>query len=112
MDTAYYDPRALPAYGDVSAYDVAGGCCEPDIREGDTLLTSRAAVADLGAGGYVVAMHPTGAMLCKRVEGYDGVYWTLTNNYGHLFGCMDDFILGAIVGVVRGGDTIALSLGR
>lgn len=110
VDMVTYDPDKIPGYGDVCGYDVEGDCCEPDICPGDVLLVSREAVADLGAGGYAVIEHPTGKRLCKRVEGYDGTYWSLTNNYGHRFGCMDDFMLGAIVGVVRGGETRALAL--
>ena len=111
MEFTSYDASRIPEYGDVGAWRNSGNCCAPDIQDGDYILTSKAALADLGAGGYVVAMHPTGQMLCKRVEGYDGVYWSLTNNYGHRFGCMGDLVTGAVVGVVRDGETIPVSMG-
>lgn len=112
MEFTSYDASRIPEYGDVGAWRNSGNCCAPDIQDGDYILTSKAALADLGAGGYVVALLPqNGERHCCRVLGYDGTYWSLGNNDGFRAGCMADMITGAIVGVVRDGETIPVSMG-
>ena len=108
----YCNLGGLPAYGDVFAYDVIGDCCEPGLYEGDVVLVSAEALADAHAGAYVVYTDARdGKSHCARVAGHDGAYWRIENNHGMRAGCMPDLVMGAAVGVVRGGETIALSLG-
>lgn len=111
MQTVCYDAGTVPFYGDIGAYENTGDCCYPAIHDGDLLLVSADALADVRPGGHVVYDHALDGMLhVARLVENDGVYCHVETNHGKS-GFLGEFVRGVVVGIIRDGETRALSLG-